>query len=96
MAHSLDDFSDVPLSDTPKLTPEAEVFVAYLEGLLDDDGVSYAADTLSSIMLTVRKTGKVTDPQRDAVANIVEGAKQHERTRARNARSRRYEGRHRW
>lgn len=96
MANTLDDFSDQPLSNSPQLSEDVQLFVDYLDVLATGDDTAYAGDTLRGMAETVKRTAKVTDAQRDAVANIVEGAKKHERSRQSSRRTRRYEGRHRW
>jgi hypothetical protein len=90
---SLDDFSDTPLSNTPApaLDAECRQFIAYVEGVAEDDTTSYAADILHLMIETVKRTGRVTDGQRDAVANVIEGARKRERNQHRGG-SRRYEG----
>lgn len=88
---SLDHLDDTPISDQPKLSAEAELFISFLDGLLDSDTVSYAFDTIEGIRMTVKQTGRVTEGQRDAIANIQEGARKRERN-ARRGGSRRYEG----
>ena len=79
-------------SDLGKLRQEAEAFAEELQTLADDDRYAFAWGTLTDMRLTVQQTERVTEGQRNAVRNIVEGAKEGQRSRARHQRSRRYEG----
>lgn len=92
MAKSLDDFSDAPLDDTPQYSREVQAFIVYLESLLDDEAFDYAAHTLDGILTTVKRTGMVTERQRDAVGNIYDGTMRRQENERRGQRSRRYEG----
>ena len=89
---NLEDFSDAPLDDEPTLDRETQVFVVWLESLIDDPGCQYALPTLTGILANVKRLGKVSEPQRDAVQNIYDGAVKREMADARRRRSRRYEG----
>lgn len=83
------DLGDDPLSDRPLLTDEAQNFVELLSDLLDEGRFQFAADTLLGIRETVRATGRITDKQRQAVANIQQGV---ETRQASTGWARRYEG----
>lgn len=91
----LSDLSDAPLSQLPTPTPEATEYLDYLDMLLgdaDDAGFAWAADTLSGIRQTITLRGRVTDAQRHAVSNIVQGVASAKDAKARRGRSRLDEG----
>lgn len=90
---SLDHLSNAPSSDAPTLRPAIAEYLAYVQDLVDDTEVyGYAVSTLRGIAETIRLTGRVTDGQKQAVRNIVNGAAEAQDARERNRRSRRYEG----
>lgn len=90
---SLDDLPTTPLSNLPTLTEEVQDYLEYLDGLIDTpETYGWAEDTLRGIRVTIVTSGKVTPGQRTAIANIVSGAAQGDRSRERARMSRRYEG----
>lgn len=90
---SLDDLSDDPLSDRPILSPAVRDYLDYVDDLIGTPEVyAWAEDTLRGIRTSIHTTGRITDGQRRAVANIVDGAARGDAARERNKSSRRYEG----
>lgn len=88
---SLDHLDTTPLSPDPALTPATEEYLTWLLGLLEDEQYHYAASTLEGIAQTIRATNRVTEGQRQAVRNIIDGAAEAA-SRDRRSGSRRYEG----
>lgn len=77
---------DLNLDDTPNetpCTPDAENFLAHVEGLIDESHVQYARDFLEEVMDSVRACGRVTKGQWTAVQNVDEGGRrgQHRKRR---------------
>lgn len=90
-----------PLSDLGKLDDrtdgaaglshaalDVKHFLRHREELIDDGTVKWAYSTLQGIYESVQKTGKVTEGQARAVANI----RKHAQDAAQRRPSRRYEG----
>lgn len=63
-------------------------FLAHLEDLIGDDTLQWASSTLNGIHDSVQQSGKVTEGQRRAVANI----RKHQGDDTRRRPTRRYEG----
>lgn len=63
-------------------------FLTHLADLIDDGTVKWAYSTLQGIYESVQQSGKVTEGQQRAVANI----RKHAADAARRPASRRYEG----
>lgn len=66
--------------------PEAESdgvdqYLLYLEGLIDDEDLSWALDTLDGIRGTIAQTRRITEGQRDAISNIVNRSRPREEKR---------------
>lgn len=72
------------LSDDSILDEDVENFLAYVEGLIDEEHVQYARDTLEGIMETVKKRNHVSDAQWKAVENIDEGGQRGQYRRDRD------------
>ena len=87
----LDDRLLPSATDDPRGT-EWYAFVEEIEEHIAGERVAFAEDTLHSIAETVERTKVVTEAQRRAVRNIVQGARA---ARERRSSSRRYEGFHR-
>ncbi len=89
---SLDDLSTTapPARTIPEDTQE---YLDYLQTLLENTEVyGYACTTLEGIHTTIAASGRVTDGQRRAVRNIVQGGDEAQARKASGFRSRRYEG----
>jgi hypothetical protein len=88
----LSDFSDEPLNDQPTLTPLVKEYLDWVNTLREDDQYSYAFVTLEGIARTIQGTGRITDGQRQAVRNIIDGAERANDRHFAPKASRRYEG----
>ena len=92
----LDDDRDGTQLDRQR-TVDAQRFLERLDDLIENDAYAWAADTLSGIRETVERSGRASDRQREAVANIVRGHERQEEERerwdryGRERRSRRYD-----
>lgn len=86
---SLDALSTNP-TPTRQLSDDVVEYLEYLRGLIDDPEVyGFACQTLDGIATTITERGRVTDGQRQAVRNIVQGG---DRASRQSTSSRRYEG----
>jgi hypothetical protein len=73
MAKPLSDIPDNPTEGAAGLsrdTLDTTHFLEHLEDLIGDTSLHWAFSTLSGIRDTIRQTGRITEGQRRAVANI--------------------------